>query len=512
MKMTWKIWLMISFIIIALLSLFVVSDGKSINITFLQKGLLVNGVQENSSIFESGLRPNMVIREVNGNEISSLADYTSSLLEYSSLKDNETKKITIKLKDSTDLVLWVDNQIVNQISVAEIPKTRIKTGLDIRGGARALVTSDHPLTEAELDDLIAVSQERLNVYGLSDLTLRKQSDSSGNRYMVVEIAGSSPQDLEELLAKQGKFEAKIGNETVFVGGEEDVTHVGRTGQDAYISDCGTTQGGEYCNFRFVISLSEKAAQRHADITSNLSVNGSYLSKQLDFYIDGKLTSSLNIGTSLKGSVATTIQISGSGTGATREEAITAAKQEMKKLQTILITGSLPFKLEIIKIDRISPFLGEQFVKTIVIAGLMAFLSVSIIIFIRYRRIKLSLMMLSVAFSEVLMILGFSALIGANLDLASIAGIIAAIGTGINDQQVIVDETRRGGQESMKNRVKDALFIIFTSFATIVASLFPLFYAGAGLLKGFAVTSIIGIVIGVLITRPAFADMVKQLDD
>jgi preprotein translocase subunit SecD len=499
---------MFAFILIALLSLFVNSDG----LTFLQTGLSVKGVSENTSVYDAGLRPNMIIQIVNGREIKSLEDYSLALSDYSSLTDNETKKIEIQLKDSTKIIFLADNQIANQISVSEIPRTRIKTGLDIRGGARALVTSDHPLTEAELDDLIAVSQERLNVYGLSDLTLRKQSDSSGNRYMVVEIAGSSPQDLEELLGKQGKFEAKIGNDTVFVGGNEDVTHVGRTGQDAYISECFAVEGGEACNFKFIISLSEGAAQRHADITANLSVNGSYLSKQLDFFIDGKLTDSLNIGTSLKGSVATTIQISGSGTGATREEALDAAKQNMKKLQTILITGSLPFKLEIIKIDRISPFLGEQFVKTIILAGAMAFLSVCVIIFVRYRKIKISLLMLGVALSEIFMILGFSALIGANLDLASIAGIIAAIGTGINDQQVIVDETRRGGSESMKSRVKDALFIIFTSFATIVASLFPLFYAGAGLLKGFAVTSIIGIAIGVCVTRPAFADMIKQLDD
>jgi preprotein translocase subunit SecD len=144
------------------------------------------------------------------------------------------------------------------------------------------------------------------------------------------------------------------------------------------------------------------------------------------------------------------------------------------------------------------------------ASSIAFASICVLIFIRYRRIKISLIMLGVALSEVIMILGFSALMNANLDLASIAGIIAAIGTGINDQQVIVDETRRSKFESMSLRIKEALFIIFTSFATILASLFPLFYVGAGLLRGFAVTSIIGVTLGVLITRPAFADMIKGI--
>jgi preprotein translocase subunit SecD len=509
MKMTWKIWLMFLFIFFALLSIFVNSNG----ITFLQSGLVVEGISKNSSIYDAGIRENHIITSINGQKINSFEEYSQVMSEYSTLERNKTKKIEIVIEDFGEIVTLTDNKIINDLSVSNIPKTRIKTGLDIQGGTRALVSSDHKLTEAELDDLIAVSQERLNVYGLTDLNIRKQSDSSGNLYMIIEIAGSSPKDLEELISKQGKFEARIGNETVFVGGNKDITYVGRTGQqDAMVTECFAIEGGEACNFQFVIYLSEEAAQRHADITDKLTINGSYLSKKLDFYIDDKLTSSLNIGASLKGSVATQISISGSGTGATREEAIKDAKLEMKKLQTILITGSLPFKLEIVKIDRISPFLGEKFIETIFIASFVAFASVCVIIFIRYRKIKLSLIMLGVAFSEIFMILGFSALIGANLDLASIAGIIAAIGTGINDQQVIVDETVRNKSESLKARIKNALFIVITSFATIVASLFPLFYAGAGLLRGFATTTIIGITIGVFITRPAFADIVKQLGD
>jgi preprotein translocase subunit SecD len=45
----------------------------------------------------------------------------------------------------------------------------------------------------------------------------------------------------------------------------------------------------------------------------------------------------------------------------------------------------------------------------------------------------------------------------------------------------------------------------------LVALIPLLWAGAGLLKGFAITTIIGITIGVLITRPAFAEMVKKIE-
>ena len=375
------------------------------------------------------------------------------------------------------------------------------------------------MNDQQLDELIAVSSERLNVYGLSDVSFFKVTTSNQEKLMGIEIAGSSPEDLEELIAKQGKFEAKIGNETVFMGGNEDITHVGRTGQDALITECRSNEQGEYCNFRFTIFLSEEAAKRHADITENLSLNGSYLSKQLDFYIDGVKTSSLNIGASLKGQVATQVSISGSESGTTRQEAIDATELEMKKLQTILITGSLPYKLEIVKLDKISPTLGETFVKQLLLAGLFAIIAVSLVVFVRYRKIKITLALVGVSLSEVLIILGVAGLIGWNLDLPSIAGIIAAIGMGIDSQLIILDESR-DRHESLVKRIKNALFIITTAFATTLVAMLPLTgflsfmgigAVSAGLLKGFAVTTIIGITVGVLISRPAFADIAKRFE-
>jgi preprotein translocase subunit SecD len=342
--------------------------------------------------------------------------------------------------------------------------------------------------------------------------------------MLVEIAGSSPGDLENLIAQQGKFEAKIGNDTVFVGGNEDITYVGRSGNDAGIYNCYTTQEGDACEFRFVIYLSSQAAQRHADITSNLSLNlssgGRYLEKTIDFYIDEQLTNSLHIGADLKGNAATQIQISGSGQGIDRQAALDNAKEEMKKMQTILITGSLPFKLEIVQTESISAKLGDEFTKQVVIAGFFAVLAVSFVIFLRYRKLKISLAILLTSFSETLIILGVASLIKWNLDLPSIAGIIATIGTGIDSQVVILDESR-DKEERLSERIRKALFIIVTAYLTTFIALIPLTgalgflgigAASAGLLKGFAITTIIGITVGVFITRPAFADIAKQLMD
>ena len=141
-----------------------------------------------------------------------------------------------------------------------------------------------------------------------------------------------------------------------------------------------------------------------------------------------------------------------------------------------------------------------------------FVIVSLSIFIKYRKIKITLAVILTMFSEVFITLGIAALLRWNLDAASIAGIIAGIGTGVNDQIIIIDESRSKSNSSIKERVKNALFIVFGAFFTIVAAMLPLFWAGAGLLRGFAFTTIIGITIGILITRPAFADMIRKIGE
>ena len=513
MKITFRIWVLIIVVALSLVSIFGLPPQA------LEKGLLITSVNQDSTVFQDGLREGMIIQSINGQVIQSMEDYSQSMLEIANLEGTQTARLSIQTKQ-TEVINLYSKTIIDDISVEEIPLTKIKTGLDLRGGARAFIKADVPLNDAQLDDLIAVSEQRLNVYGFSDVKFFKVQTSSGDNLMGMEIAGTSPDDLEELIAKQGHFEAKIGNETVFVGGDKDITHVGRSGQDAMITECFLIQGGTACNFQFTIYLSEEAAQRHADITNKLSINGSYLSEKLDFFIDGKLTSSLNIGKGLRGSVTTQISISGSGQGETEDEAIESTKAEMKQLQTILITGSLPFQLEIVKIDKISPNLGGQFVKQIMLAGIFAILAVSIVVFVRYRKIKASIALVTVSLSEVLIILGTASLVGWNLDLPSIAGIIAAIGTGIDSQIIILDEAQ-DKRESISQRIKKALFIIATAFTTTFVAMIPLTgflgfmgigAASAGLLKGFAVTTLIGITTGVLISRPAFADIARQLEE
>ena len=90
-------------------------------------------------------------------------------------------------------------------------------------------------------------------------------------------------------------------------------------------------------------------------------------------------------------------------------------------------------------------------------------------------------------------------------------IIAAIGTGIDHQIIIADETISGEKRKifgLKEKIKSAFFIIFGAAATMVAAMLPLIFLVAEFVKGFAITTIIGVWIGVSITRPAYAKIVE----
>ena len=49
-------------------------------------------------------------------------------------------------------------------------------------------------------------------------------------------------------------------------------------------------------------------------------------------------------------------------------------------------------------------------------------------------------------AEIIMTIAISALIGQNLDMAAVAGLLIVIGTSTNDQIVITDEILRGSNE------------------------------------------------------------------
>ena len=495
--------------------------------------------------FISTLAPNRTIQIKTTKGIYKLT--TKEYFETIHLNETEERTITETLEKNVTIngtTQIINETVTNKIKVPktiqvskgtediglrvyDAPKTNIRKGLDLQGGTRVLLQPETKLNQFDISVLIDNMKERLNVYGLSDIVIRDANDlppplGTGNQYIVVEIAGATEEEIRDLLARQGKFEAKIGNFTVFRGGN-DIVYVARSANEAGIdpvAGCSPSGSQWFCSFRFSITLSQDAAQRQADATSDLTIaydpvsgKSDYLSEKLGLFWDDKKVDELTSGADLKGQAVTQIQISGSGVGANQQEAIFNSLQNMKRLQTILITGSLPVKLNIVKTDAISPVLGEGFVKNAVLMSLLAIVAVAIVVGIRYWKLMIAIPILITMLSEVIILLGVAAFIGWNIDLAAIAGILVAIGTGVDDQIVITDETLKGETATVynwKEKVKRAFLIIMLAYLTVVVAMIPLIVAGAGLLKGFAITPIIGVTIGVFVTRPAYSAFVEVM--
>lgn len=198
----------------------------------------------------------------------------------------------------------------------------------------------------------------------------------------------------------------------------------------------------------------------------------------------------------------------------------SAKQRLNDLLIILESGSLPISIDSISTDSISPILGKSFLRISLLIGILAFIVVAIVLFIRYKRLKLFLPMLITGGSEILILLGVVALANIRLDLAAVAGILATIGTGIDDNIIMIDELLNrknkeevaASQESLLKKAKKAFFIMFAAASTTAAAMLPIifFSLGLGKLVGFAVTVLIGTIIGIFLVRPVYAMIARKI--
>ena len=442
------------------------------------------------------------------------------------------------------------------VEAERVPSSRLSFGLDIRGGVRAVLEANST-DNATLDQIISTLQTRINIYGLREAVFRPVYHE-GKGFVEISIAGGNREELRALLERQGNFEAKItvsprmssGTGTIRLAQFHNFSVVGKSiivdGKTVNEKESFTLEGVEFLldtvsdkvnmtatvfnsddiktvffdpqrsrieleqggyRWSFSIQLGQEGAQKFAWVTNNLEVvpGTGYLSAPITLYLDGNLVDSLSIASTLKGRVETEIQISGSSD--TRESAM----KERSQLQSILRSGALPTSVEIVQLDSISPTLGSSFLINAAIAGFVALLGVIAVVGLRYRRPKIVLPMIIISSSEILIILGVASMIGWTIDLPAIAGIIATIGSGINSQIMIIDQALRGEQATtMKEKLKNAFFTIFGAGGTVIAAMIPLMVIGFGLLRGFAITTIIGVLIGILIVRPAFGEIVKKI--
>lgn len=402
-----------------------------------------------------------------------------------------SKHLSEFLRDKRVILLIV----VLLISIASIVTLGVEQGLDLKGGSSIQLQLEHPVNDSTMNTVTTVLDKRLNLYGVQDVKVR----SSGDQMVIIEMAGKTPEEVEKLIGNPGIFEAKIDNQTVLTG--SDVSSVDQASV--------TSSGSWTVPFK----LSTEGSKHFADAVKG---KGGH---DVIMYLDGKQITDKPPQLSdelANGQPTSELEVTGS------ESDQNTAKSQSDQVYTVLKTGSIPVKIHVVGSDTVSPELGQTFFEGAVIAGLLAIIAISGIIFLRYKRAILAVPILITTISEVIIVLGVASIIHWNIDLAAIAGLIASVGTGVDDQIIITDEVLSHSSKKTKHRrtrtqmnVKNALFIIFASAGTLIAAMLPLAYvgfargsSGIGTIAGFAFTTIIGVIVGVFITRPAYAKFIE----
>jgi preprotein translocase subunit SecD len=189
-------------------------------------------------------------------------------------------------------------------------------------------------------------------------------------------------------------------------------------------------------------------------------------------------------------------------------------QQATNLEIHLRAGALPVDVKVAGSGSVSASLGEHFKLMSLLAGILALITVGFVIYYRYREPSIVLPMVLINASEIIILLGFISLIRFQMDLPTIAGLIAVLGTGIDQLVVITDEILHEGKVPSPNiylkRLDRALSIIVVAAGTVIIAMIPLALMDLSTLKGFAIITIMGVLVGVLITRPAYGRIIMAI--
>lgn len=341
-----------------------------------------------------------------------------------------------------------------------------------------------------------ILSDKLNSLGLKDIPVR----TVGEDYILIDFAGIDLATAKEIAEKPGKFEIRIqttGNETQHVLYGDAIQSVGIPSFH---------DGQWHTSF----TLDEEGARQLQKVALETGAIDNPDSHYLIMYLD-----EVEIyGAPLSYSAAEKLREGPIYSWEASTGPDEAAKTEATALQVHLRAGALPVNVKLVGSGHVDAGLGEQFKTAALITGLISLVAVAAVVYFKYRRPEILIPMVGTSFSEVIMILGVAAVIGWQLDLASIAGVIASIGTGIDHLVIITDEVLYEGKlpptRVFKSRITKAFTIILGAASTNIIALSPLVVMGFGSLKGFAITTIIGVFIGVIFARPVYGVVIKEL--
>ena len=234
-----------------------------------------------------------------------------------------------------------------------------------------------------------------------------------------------------------------------------------------------------------LSFTKEGGDKFASLTQSIAGSG----RLLGIVLDGRSISEASVGPEFKAAGIT-------GGSASITGNFTA--EQARDLEVQLRGGSLPLPVKILEVRTVGPSLGAENIRTSLIAALTGLLLVAVFMVIVYR---LAGIVAVIALSLYgLFNLAVYALIPVTLTLPGIAGFILSLGMAVDANVLIferIKEELRSGNTLIRS-IDTGFALAFSSIldgqVTTLISCVALFMLGTGLVKGFAVTLGIGVLL------------------
>ncbi len=376
------------------------------------------------------------------------------------------------------VTFWIIFAIfVTSIITVIIKPTRL--GLDLVGGSRIVLeaqTNDTigTITKDMMDSLQFAIENRVNAMGVAE-TLVQQV---GERRLLVEIPNiSDPKKAREFLGETAQLEFK--KQTKSFDGSFQWSPTGLTGDDLKRAILSTNPS----NGEWVVGLefNDKGSKKFAEITQQ------FVGQPMAIFFNGELKSAPVIQEAIIGGHA---QITGGQGGFKHEEA--------KQMVDLLNAGALPVPAKIIQENTVGPTLGADSIKKSEFAAIIGIGLVMLFMLLYYRLPGLIADFALIVYGFILFALFKT--IPVTLTLAGIAGFILSVGMAVDANILIFERTKeelKSGKTffaAINSGFDRAFTSIFDSNMTTIITCAILYMLGTSIVKGFAVTLAIGVIV------------------
>jgi preprotein translocase subunit SecD len=375
------------------------------------------------------------------------------------------------------------------------------------------------VAQATREDMVDTVRNKIRQSALSGGSVQLTRTPLGEYFIEIQASDRSAEELRSLLNERGVVRFYAGypgendtyvREQLLAG--EDFTNIGSARRQGRSDQPGVS-----------VTITEEEATRFSDRMVQLGYGDgtscNYIETDIQESTGRCMVATLNGDVVFAGRVTPGLGQSFVTSDFTNDPTFvmsTTSIEEARELEISLKTARLPAPLDFddAQVLSLSPGLADRFRLNSAITGLVAVLAVSMSVYVRYGDPKVALPMIVTALSEVAILLGFVAAVQYPLNLSHIAGFIAVIGTGVDDLIIIADEVLQEGTVAtgrvFQNRFRKAFWVIGAAAATTIVAMSPLAVLGLGDLQGFAIVTIVGVLIGVLVTRPAYGDILRKL--